>query len=110
MGFDWILLLAIAIIGPVFGGIMCAVLEKKVTGKVRHDNKYKIKRMKSNLISIAISYIVTFQIVSLICRKTNHDLDWIIRALSIAMGISIYLLLNRIIYRVLLRNYQDFVS
>jgi hypothetical protein len=32
MEFDLILFIAIAIIGPIFGGKMCAVLEKKVTG------------------------------------------------------------------------------
>jgi hypothetical protein len=104
MNFDWVLFLSIAIAGPVFGGKMSAFLEEKVTGRVRHDNEFRIKRTKSNLISIAISYIVTFQIVSLIYGKTNHDLDWIIRVLSIAVGISIYLLVHRIIYRVLLRN------
>ncbi|MFC1825996.1 hypothetical protein ACFLYZ_01220 [Thermodesulfobacteriota bacterium] len=108
MDFDLILFFAIAVAGPAFGGKMCAVLEKKVTGKVRHDNEFKIKRMKSNLISIAISYIVTFQITSLIYGKITHDLDWVIRALSIVMGISIYLLLHRSIYRFLIRNCQDF--
>jgi mannitol-specific phosphotransferase system IIBC component len=110
MEFDLILFIAIAIIGPIFGGKMCAVLEKKVTGKVRHGNEFKIKRMKSNLISIAISYIATFQITSLIYGKITHALDWVIRALSIAMGISIYLLLHRSIYRILIRNYQDFAN
>ncbi len=105
-----ILFIAIAITGPIFGGKMCAMLEKKVTGKVRHGNEFKIKRMKLNLISIAISYIVTFQITSLIYGKITHDLDWVIRTLSIATGIGIYLFLHRIIYRVLLRNYQDFAS
>ena len=46
MKFDLILFIAIAIIGPIFGGKMCAVLEKKVTGKVRHGYEFKIKRMK----------------------------------------------------------------
>jgi hypothetical protein len=89
---------------------MSAMLEKKVPGKVRHSNEFRIKRTKSNLISIAISYIVTFQIVSLIYGKTNHDLDWIVRVLSIAVGISTYLLVHRIIYRVLIRKNQDIIN
>ena len=55
MKFDWILFSAIAIVGPAFGGKISALLEKKLTGEVRHDNEFKIKRMKSNLISIAIT-------------------------------------------------------
>ena len=110
MEFGWLLLFAIAIVGPVFGGKMCAVLEEKVTEKVRHSNEFKIKHMKSNLLSIALSYIVTLMIVNLICEKTNYDLNLILGTLSIATGIGIYLFLHRIIYRVLLRNYQDFAS
>jgi len=110
MKFDWILFSAIAMVGPAFGGKISALLEKKLTGEVRHDNEFKIKRMKSNLISIAISYIVTFQIVKIICEKTNYDLDLVIRTLSIVMGISIYLFFHRIIYRVLLRNNKDIIK
>jgi hypothetical protein len=107
MEFDWVLLFTIAIVGPIFGGKMCAVLEEKITGKVRHSNEFKIKSMKSNLISIALGYIVTVMIVNLICEKTNYDLGLIIRAFSIAIGMGIYLFFHRIIYRVLLKNYQD---
>jgi uncharacterized membrane protein len=110
MEFDWILFSAIAIVGPAFGGKMSAVLEKKLTGEVRHENEFKIKRMNSNLISIAISYIMTFQIVKIICEKTNYVLDWNIRLLSMAVGISIYLLIHHIIYRVLLRNNQAIIN
>ena len=110
MEFGLVLLFAIAIFGPVFGGKMCAVLEEKVTGKVRHSNEFKMKRMKSNLISIALGYIVTVMIVNLICKKTNYDLDLTIRAFSIAIVMGIYLFFHRIIYRVLLKNYQDSAS
>ena len=62
MEFDWSLFLGIAIIGPLLGGNMCAILEKKVTGKVRHDLGFKKKRTISSLISIAVGYILAFQI------------------------------------------------
>ena len=104
MEFDWILFLGISIIGPYLGGKMCAALEKKVTGEVRREIKYRKKRLRSNLISIAISYIVTVEIIGLINGNAYQDLDLLIRALSIGIGLSIYLLLQRIIYRISILN------
>jgi hypothetical protein len=61
MHFDSILFIGIAIIGPYFGGKMCALLEKKVTGKVRFEMEFKNKRLISVLIAIAGSYIGTVE-------------------------------------------------
>ena len=57
MAFDWLLFLGISIIGPFFGYKICSALEKKVTGAVRKEMKYRKKRIKTTLFSIAISYI-----------------------------------------------------
>ena len=104
MEFDWILFLGISTIGPYFGCKMCAALEKKMTGEVRMEIEYKKKRMRSALISIVISYIVTGKIISLINENAYQDLDLLIRALSIVIGVSIFLLLQRIIYRISIIN------
>ena len=104
MKFDWILFLGISIIGPYLGCKMCAALEKKMTGEVRMEIKYRKKRLRSNLISIAVSYIVTVQIIGLINGNAYQDLDLWIRALSIGIGISIYLCLQGIIYRISILN------
>jgi hypothetical protein len=106
MEFDWLLFLAIAIVGPAFGSKMCAVLEKKLTGEVRRDIEFKKKRTMASLISIALSYIFTFQIMSSLGGEANHDLNWLTRLISLAIGINVYLLLQHIIYRFLIRNYR----
>ena len=103
MTFDWILFLGIAIIGPYFGAKMCAAMEKKVTGEVRFEDKFRRKRMKSTLISIVFSYIATIQIMVLIYANVSQALGpMLMRGLSILIGVNIYLIFQRIIYRILL--------
>jgi len=105
MEFDWTLFLGISIIGPYFGRKMCAAIEKKVTGEVRMGTEFRKKRMKSTLISIAVSYVATQQIIGLIDKNVSQGLDLLMRVLSVVIGVSIYLLLQRVIYRISLRNF-----
>ena len=105
MEFDWILFLAISIIGPVFGNRLCTELEKRVTGEVRKEIEFKNKRVKSTLISIALGYIITMQLMDRIEGKLFLDSELAIRLLSIIIGVIVYLLFQRVSYRFMLRNY-----
>lgn len=102
MSFDWILFLGISVIGPYFGGKICAALEKRVTGKVRKELEFRNKRVKSTLISIALGYITTLQIMSKIPWKADHYSDSSISALSVLIGVCIYLVIQMILYQILL--------
>ncbi|MFC1824459.1 hypothetical protein ACFL9T_17255 [Thermodesulfobacteriota bacterium] len=104
MEFDWVLFLAISIIGPILGGRMCAVMERRVTGEVRRELEYKKKRARSTLLSIAFSYIVTTQIMRVISEGTSHDTDLMMRTLSIIIGVNLFLVFQRFIYRLSLRK------
>lgn len=105
MEFDWILFLAISIIGPFFGNRLCTELEKRVTGEVRKEIEFKNKRVKSTLISIAFAYVITMPIMDRIEEKLFLDSELAIRLLSIIIGVIVYLLFQRVSYRFLLRNY-----
>lgn len=109
MQFDWILFLAISILGPLFGSKMCAALEKAVTGKVRHEKEFRSKRIKSTLFSIAISYLSTVKIVKMISVNLPMDITFFRAGLSIVIGVVIYLIVQRAIYRILLLNYHRHV-
>ena len=103
MSFDWILFLGISIIGPYFGGKMCAAMEKKIAGGVRSEARFRKKRMRSALLAIVISYIVTIQIMVRIDQYVAQDLGSIfMRGLSILIGVNVYLIFQRMIYRILL--------
>ena len=54
--------------------------------------------------NVGLAYVHTF----VVGGKT--DLSWVIRAISIAVGINAYLLIYRVIYGILIRNYDDFAS
>jgi len=82
---------------------MCAAMEKKVTGGVRSEDRFRKKRIRSTLFAIVISYIVTIQIMVRIHEYVSQDLSTILmRGLSILIGVNIYLIFQRIIYRILL--------
>ena len=105
MEFDWLLFLCISIIGPYFGSKMCAAMEKKVTGEVRFEDNFRKKRMKTTLISIVLSYIATLRIMVLIHENVAQDLSSILmRVLSILLGATVYLVFQRVTYRILLIN------
>lgn len=104
MNFDWVLFLGIAIIGPYFGGMICALLEKGITGEARHDNKFRKKRTTVALISIAFSFIATEQLASLINQIYVQRFHVLVRVLTIATGIAIYLLFQAFIYAILIRR------
>lgn len=103
MQFDWILFLGISIIGPFFGAKMCAAMERSVTGEVRREIEYKKKRARSTLLSIAFSYIITTQIMIAVGVKVSQDSALIMRVLSMIIGIFLFLIFQRIIYRLSLR-------
>ena len=105
MEFDWILFLSISVIGPFFGNRLCTELEKKVTGEVRKEIEFKNKRVKSTLISIALGYVITMQLMDRIEEKLILDSDLAMRLLSIIIGVIVYLLFQRVSYRFMLRNY-----
>ena len=105
MKFDWILFLAISIIGPVLGNRLCTELEKRVTGKARKEIEFKNKRVKSALISIGLSYVITMPIMDRIQEKLALDSELAVRILSIIIGVIVYLLFQRVTYRFMLRNY-----
>lgn len=109
MQFDWILFLAISILGPYFGSKLCAALEKAVTGKVRNEKEFRSKRIKSTLFSIAISYLLTAKVMGLISENTTLDMILLRTLLSILIGVVIYLFVQRVIYRILLLNYHRHV-
>ena len=109
MQFDWVLFLAISILGPYFGSKMCAALEKTVTGKVRNEKEFRSKRIKSTLFSIAISYLITAKVIRLISESTTLDMTFLRTGLSIIIGVVIYLIVQRAIYRILLLNYHKHV-
>ena len=102
MAFDWLLFLGISLIGPFFGNKICAGLEKKMTGEIRREIKFKKLRVTTALFSIAISYIVTQPIVSLIHENVSQDLGPLTGVLSIVIGVNLYLILQRVIYRIAL--------
>ena len=77
-------------------------MEKKLTGEVRKEMKYKKLRLHTALFSIAISYIVTQPIVSLIHENVSQDLGPLTGVLSIVIGVNLYLILQRVIYRIAL--------
>jgi hypothetical protein len=89
MHFDQILFIGTAIIGSYFGGKMCALLEKKVTGKVRFGMEFKTKRVISVLISIAGSYIATVEIMNRITGNVTPYPDLIWRIASVVVGVFI---------------------
>lgn len=105
MEFDWVLFLAISLIGPLLGNRLCTELEKRVTGEVRREMEFKNKRVKSTLISLALGYIITMQLMHRLETKISLDNDLTIRILSIIIGVIIYLLFQRVTYRFMLRNY-----
>ena len=109
MQFDWILFLAISILGPLFGSKMCAALEKTVTGKVRNEKEFRSKRVKSTLFAIAISYLSTVKVVKIIGENLPMDIPFFRIGLSIVLGVVIYLIVQRAIYRILLLNYRKHV-
>ena len=109
MQFDWVLFLAISILGPYFGSKMCAALEKTVTGKVRNEKEFRSKRIKSTLFSIAISYLSTVKVVKIISENLAMDIPFFRTGLSIVIGVVIYLIVQRAIYRILLLNYRKHV-
>jgi len=109
MEFDWILFLAISIVGPLLGSQMCAALEKRVTGKVRKERIFRSKRIKSTLFSIAVSYLATIKVLTLISENVSLDPPLLKRVLSIVIGVIIYLIVQRAIYRILLLNYHRHV-
>ena len=109
MEFDWILFLAISVVGPLFGSKVCAALEKRVTGKVRNESVFRSKRIKSTLFSIAISYLATTKIITIMSENYSPDPPLLKRGLSIAIGVVIYLIVQRAIYRILLLNYHRHV-
>lgn len=109
MQFDWILFLAISVLGPFFGSKMCAALEKTVTGKVRNEKEFRSKRIKSTLFSIAISYLSTVKVVKIISENLAMDIPFFRTGLSIVIGVVIYLIVQRAIYRILLLNYRKHV-
>jgi len=104
MQFDWVLFLIISIIGPFFGAKMCAAMERTVTGEVRRELEFKKKRARSTLLSIAFSYIVTTQIMGTISERITQDSDLMMRALSMIIGINLFLVFQRFIYRLSLRK------
>jgi hypothetical protein len=106
MAFDWILFLGISLIGPYFGGKVCAALDKRYTGKVRHDPEFRNKRAKSALVSIAASYIVTVLLKSKFLRRINHYPELWITALTVLTGVLVYLLIQKIIYQILIFGYR----
>lgn len=105
MEFDWILFLSISIIGPYFGSRLCTQLEKRVTGEVRKETEFKNKRVKSTLISIALGYVVTLQLMHRLEAKIVLNSDISIKVLSVIIGVILYLLFQRVSYRFMLRNY-----
>jgi hypothetical protein len=103
--FDWVLFLSISIIGPIFGNRLCTELEKRVTGEVRKEIEFKNKRVKSTIISIGLGYVITRPIMDRIQEKLILDSELAMRLLSIIIGVIVYLLFQRVIYRFMLRNY-----
>jgi hypothetical protein len=109
MQFDWVLFLAISVLGPYFGSKLCAALEKAVTGKVRNEKEFRSKRIKSTLFSIAISYLSTVKIIKIISENTSLDIALLTTGMSIVIGVVVYLCVQRVIYRILLLNYHKHV-
>lgn len=104
MNFDWVLFIGIAVIGPYFGGMICAVLEKGITGDPRHDNRFRKKRTTVALISIALSFIATEEIVGLISQIYIQKFHILVRVFTIATGIAIYLFFQAFLYAILIRK------
>jgi hypothetical protein len=102
MKFDWVLFLCISVIGPYFGGMICAFLEKSMTGGVRRNGKSRKKRSVAALISIALSFIATEQIVGLISQIYFQEFYVLMRVVTITTGVAIYLFLQSVIYAMLI--------
>ena len=86
---------------------MCAALEKKVTGEVRFEVEFKNKRMITTLISIVLSYIATIQIFDEIKGHFSKDMDLMLKILSILIGVTIYLLVQIVIYRISIVSFKN---
>jgi len=106
MEFDWVLFLGISIIGSYFGGKMCAVLEKKVTGEVRFESEFRTKRVITTFISIVLSYMATIEIINRINEHVSQDIDLLLKILSLIIGVNIYLLIQRVIYRISIGSFK----
>ena len=106
MKFDWVLFVGISVIGPFFGGMICAFLEKSITGEVRRTSKTKKKRSAVALISIALSFIATEEIVSLISQTYFQEFYVLTRIFTIATGIAVYLFIQSVIYAILIIRSQ----
>ena len=102
MKFDWVLFIGISVIGPYFGGMICAFLEKSIKGEVRRTSRSKKKRSAVALISIALSFIATEKIVSLISQIYFQEFYIPMRVFTIATGVAVYLFLQSVIYTILI--------
>lgn len=109
MEFDWILFLGISIVGPLFGGKMCTILEVKITGDVRDEIAFKKKKIKSAIISIGIAFVLTGKIMTVIKESPYGNSDIVLKILSIVIGVNIFLIVLRILYRIALKNYSRFM-
>ena len=104
----FILLMGIFICIGIFvspAGALCALLEKKITGKVQMENPFKKRRRTSLLISQIISTVIAFLINANLHKAYSYQaLNWTILILSIIIGIILFYLIHLGNYSIFLKN------
>jgi hypothetical protein len=107
MFLNWAILLLIVIVGTPLCGFMCAVLEERLTGRVRHSIDFKKMRLTSHIISLFVGSLAANFLYEYLSKEIYLDHYWQIGFVCSISGAFLYLILDSIIYWMMLKKYQN---
>lgn len=93
-----------ALASSAFGGVLSGIIELRVTGRIRNEDEFKSRRLRSHKIAFWLGTFGIFLTGYLSGAVTQSNLMWTSIALSIGTGSAVYLLTHSVLYSYLLRR------
>jgi len=80
------------------GGVMSALNEQRLTGRVREDRRWQSRRINTNSLSVLLTYPVPFAVAYFTGAFTAGSIQWLSLLIALFSGLILYRVVHRFFY------------